>query len=170
MYMVTLLVEDEMEALFLMNFWNHQWCIYLTSLNKSCSCPEVRFFLLEKNSMHQRPHMVVWMVHSEWQSWDLGTILWWGRRSFLTHSVFNAFSFLDIMVLWWSEVVQSCLTLCDPVDYSPPGSSVHGILQARILEWVAISFSRGSSWPRDQTQVSRIAGRRFNLWATRVVL
>ena len=65
-----------------------------------------------------------------------------------------------------SEVAQSCPTLCDPVDCSPPGSSVHGILQARILEWVAISFSRGSSWPRDQTQVSRIAGRHFNLWAT----
>ena len=42
-------------------------------------------------------------------------------------------------------VTQSCLTLCDPMDYSPPGSSVHGILQARILEWVAIPFSRGSS-------------------------
>ena len=67
----------------------------------------------------------------------------------------------------WSEVTQLCPTLCDPVDYSPPGSSVHGILQARILEWVAISFSRGSSRPKDQTQVSRIAGRRFNLWATR---
>ena len=51
--------------------------------------------------------------------------------------------------------------------YSPPGSSVHGILQARILEWVAISFSRGSSRPRDQTQVSCIAGSSFNLWATR---
>ena len=49
---------------------------------------------------------------------------------------------------------QSCLTLCDPVDCSPPGSSVHGILQARILEWVAISSSRGSSWPRDWTLVS----------------
>ena len=67
----------------------------------------------------------------------------------------------------WSEVAQSCPTLCDPVDCSPPGSSVHGILQARILEWVAISFSRGSSRPRDQTRVSRIAGRCFNLWATR---
>ena len=66
-----------------------------------------------------------------------------------------------------SEVAQSCPTLCNPVDCSPPGSSVHGILQARILEWVAISFSRGSSWPRDRTQVSCIAGRRFNLWATR---
>ena len=67
----------------------------------------------------------------------------------------------------WSEVAQLCLTLCDPVDCSPPGSSIHGILQARILEWVAISFSRGSPQPRNRTQVSRIAGRRFNLWATR---
>ena len=65
-----------------------------------------------------------------------------------------------------SEVTQSCPTLCDPVDCSLPGSSVHQILQARILEWVAISFSRGSSQPRDRTQVSRIGGRRFNLWAT----
>ena len=48
-----------------------------------------------------------------------------------------------------SEVTQLCLTLCDPVDCSPPGSSVHGILQARILEWVAISLSRGSSRPSD---------------------
>ena len=48
-----------------------------------------------------------------------------------------------------SEVAQSCVTLCDPIDCSPPGSSVHGILQARMLEWVAISFSRGSSRPRD---------------------
>ena len=66
-----------------------------------------------------------------------------------------------------SEVTQSCPTLCDPVDYSPPGSSVHGILQTRILEWVAISFSSGSSQLRDQAQVSRIAGRRFNFCATR---
>ena len=66
-----------------------------------------------------------------------------------------------------SEVTQLCRTLCDPTDCSPPGSSVHGILQARILEWIAISFSRGSSWCRDRTQVSRIAGRCFNLWATR---
>ena len=50
------------------------------------------------------------------------------------------------------SVTQSSLTLCDPKDCSPPGSSVHGILQARILEWVAIAFSKGSSWPRDQTR------------------
>ena len=58
-------------------------------------------------------------------------------------------------------VSQSCLTLRDPMDCSPPGSSVHGILQGRILEWVAIPFSRGSSQLRDQTQVSYIAGRFF---------
>ena len=56
---------------------------------------------------------------------------------------------------------QSCPTLCDPMDCSPPGSSVHGSLQARILEWVAIPFSRESSWPRDQTRVSCITGRIF---------
>ena len=67
-----------------------------------------------------------------------------------------------------SEVAQSCLTLRDPVDCGLPGFSIHGILQARILEWVAISFSRGSSQPKDQTQASHIGGRRrFNLWATR---
>ena len=56
------------------------------------------------------------------------------------------------------EVAQSCLTLCDPVVCSLPGSSVHGIFQARILEWVAISFSRGSSRARNRTRVSCIAG------------
>ena len=66
-----------------------------------------------------------------------------------------------------SEVTQSCLTLCDPMDCSLPGSSVHGIFQAGILEWVAISFSRGSSWPRDWIWVSRIVGRCFTVWATR---
>ena len=66
-----------------------------------------------------------------------------------------------------SEVTQWCLTLCDPVYCSLPGSSVHGILQARILEWITVSFSRGSSRPRDWIQISRISGRRFNPWATR---
>ena len=75
---------------------------------------------------------------------------------------------LCIWFVWYIKLVaQSCLTLCDPMDCSPPGFSVHGILQARILEWVAICFSRGSSWPRDQTQVSCIAGRFFTIWATR---
>ena len=62
-----------------------------------------------------------------------------------------------------SEVAQSCPTLSDHMDCSPPGSSIHGILQARVLEWVAISFSRGSSQPRDRTRVSYIVGRCFTV-------
>ena len=61
----------------------------------------------------------------------------------------------------------SRVRLCDAMDCKLQGSSVHEIFQARVLEWVAISFSRGSSRPRDQTQVSCVVGRRFNIWATR---
>ena len=67
-----------------------------------------------------------------------------------------------------SEVTQSCPTLCDLMDCSLPGSSVHGIFQARILEWVAISPSRRSP-PRDWTQISCIVGRHFTVWDTREV-
>ena len=77
----------------------------------------------------------------------------------------------EIGHLFWitkeNEVAHLCLTLCDPMDCSLPGSSVHGIFQARVLEWIAISFSRGSSRPRDWTKISRIAGRPFTIWATR---
>ena len=72
------------------------------------------------------------------------------------------FSFLIVKVKSLSRV-----QLCDPMDCNLPGSSVCGIFQARILEWVAISFSRGSSRPRDWTRVSCIVGRRFTIWATR---
>ena len=65
------------------------------------------------------------------------------------------------------DVAQSCPTLCDPMDCSLPGSSIHGIFQARVLEWVAISFSRGSSQPSDLTRVSHTPGRHFTVWATR---
>ena len=64
-------------------------------------------------------------------------------------------------------VAQSCLTVYGPMDCSPPGSAVYGILQARVLKWVATPFSRGSSQPRDQTWVSSIAGRFIIIWATR---
>ena len=60
-----------------------------------------------------------------------------------------------------SEVTQLCTTLCDLMDCSLPGSSIHGIFQARVLEWVAISFSRGSSRPRDRSRVSLVAGQWF---------
>ena len=65
------------------------------------------------------------------------------------------------------KVAQSCLSLCYPMDCSLPGSSVHGIFQARILEWVAISLSRGSSRSRDRTLVSCIGVSFFTSWATR---
>ena len=72
--------------------------------------------------------------------------------------------FLDTVAVL---VTQSCLTLCDPWTVARQALSVHGILQARILKWVAIPFSRGSSQPRDRTQVFCIASRFFTVWATR---
>ena len=82
-----------------------------------------------------------------------------------------------LIAIWYREkwvrecvcvfIAQSCPTLCNPMDCSPPGSSVHEIFQARILEWVTISFSRGSSQPRDRTLVSWTAGKFSTNWATR---
>ena len=71
------------------------------------------------------------------------------------------------LILQWrkKDSAKSCPSSCDPMDCSLSGSSVHGILQGRTLEWVAIVFSRGSSWPRTRTQVSCIAGRFFTDWA-----
>ena len=79
-----------------------------------------------------------------------------------------ALHLFHMLAKYESEVAQSCPTLCYPMACNLLGSSLQGILQARILEWVAISFSRGASQPRDRTQVSHIAGRCFNLLATRV--
>ena len=87
----------------------------------------------------------------------------WERSSFVTAPWIG----LDCFVCEKEIVTQSCWTLCDPVDCSPPGCSVHGILQASILEKVAIPFSRGSSRPWDQTWVFHIAGGSFTIWATR---
>ena len=70
----------------------------------------------------------------------------------------------DVVVI---KLTQSCPTLCNPMGCSLRGCAVHWIFQATVLEWVAISFSRGSSQPRDRTQVSRIVHRDFTIWATR---
>ena len=92
-------------------------------------------------------------------------------RSQFSYLNLSNFFFLFIIINWYIwryisevkvKVTQSCPTLCDPMDYR-----VHGILQARILESVAFPFSRGSSQPRDWTQVSHIAGGFFTSWATR---
>ena len=86
------------------------------------------------------PHLIL----IEWSKWMMNNL-----KSLITRGFFFFFKNSGKC-----EVAPSCPTLCNPVDCSLPGSSVHGILQARVLEWVAISFSRGSSWPRDQTEVS----------------
>ena len=82
----------------------------------------------------------------------------WGIQFSLAYSYIN--------ILYCAQSL-SHVWLCGAVDYSLPGSSVHGIIQATILEWVVISFSRGSFWPRDQTQVSCTTGGFFTIWATR---
>ena len=101
----------------------------------------------------------------------LENLPYWGSLSPLLFPMGKALELMSSMGFWSRKVkvlvAQSCLTLWDPMDCSPPGSSVHGILQTRILEWAVIYFSRGSSRPRDQTQVSCIAGRCFTLCATR---
>ena len=86
-------------------------------------------------------------------------------RGVCIFSEFNGNIFCKKSVL--CLVAQSCPTVYDPMDCSPPGSSVHGILQAGILEWVAMPSARGSSQPRDGSQVSCIAGGFFTIWATR---
>ena len=88
---------------------------------------------------------------------------WWIRKG---NPIWSAFSLGKGRGPWKAKVAQLCPTLCDPMHFSPPGSSVHAILQARILEWVAVPFSRGSSQSRDQTQVSHIAGRFFTICIT----
>ena len=88
--------------------------------------------------------------------------------------ILSATRFLQLQWLHYpeseSEVAQSCPTLCDPTDCNLSGSSVHGIFQAIVLEWIAVSFSSKSSRPRDWTQVSHIVDRRLTVWATRVDL
>ena len=98
---------------------------------------------------------------------------WWSffstpQNIFLTSLLTFKIYYLKYF-LRWSEVKvsQPYLTLCNPMDCSLSGSSVLGILQARMPKWAAVSFSRGSSQPRDWTQVSCIAGRFFTVWATR---
>ena len=113
-----------------------------------------------------------WMASPTRQTWvwvDSRSWWWTGRPGVLRFMGLQRVGRLSdwTELNWrvkWSEVrvAQLCLTVCNPMDYR-----VHGILQARILEWVAFSFSRGSSQPRDRTRVSCIAGGFFTSWAIR---
>ena len=111
---------------------------------------------------YQSSLMDTWVVSTLSLLWIV-LLLWTLVLNYFYDYLFSVLWGMYIGVEKWSKVfvAQSCLTLSDPTNYSPPGSSVHGIFQARILEWVAISFSRGSSWPRDRAQVSCIVGRFF---------
>ena len=95
---------------------------------------------------------------------------WWPTVHGVTKSWTLLSDFTFTFTKWGYSVrvlvAQLCLTLCDPMDYSPSGSSVHKIFQTRILEGAAISFSRGCSWPRDWTRISCSAVRFFTIWAT----
>ena len=97
---------------------------------------------------------VLWGTNS---SHSLEPVTWLRDKllCYLSQCIWGIFSIRQKILL--CLVIQSCLTLCDPMDCSPLSSSVHGILQARILEWIAMPSSRGSSQPRDRTQVSHIA-------------
>ena len=128
-------------------------------------------FLIFKSQWHAQN--ILWKNTCFWRRLHRWGPRW--ERCFLFH-IFIRF---HLWILWMCVLLkrvlmlvlaaQSCLTLCDPMDCSPPGSSVHEIFQARILEWIAISFSGGSSHPRDRTWVSCTAGRFFTDWATLIM-
>ena len=130
-------------------------------------------------------------LYLPWSGWDQMPWSWFSEcwvlsqlfHSFLDHFCLNDyFAYFSFCGWEWSAKTsnldcgcvcvfnaQSCPTLSAPIDCSPPGSSVHGILQTRIPEWVAMPFSRGSSWPRDQTCISCVsytAGRFLTIWVT----
>ena len=107
--------------------------------------------VIHMNTILDHKHILVYL-----ESWCMMELMFQMNRSI------SLFFIICVCVL----VVQSCLTLCDAMNRSPPGSSVHGFLQARILEWIAIPFSTGSSWPKDQGLVFCITGRFFTIWAT----
>ena len=90
----------------------------------------------------------------------IATNLWTRRKHHFIYLFFYNEIFSNSPFIFFNQLF---ILSCDPMDCSLPGSFLHGILQARVLEWVAISFSRGSFRPRDRTQVSRISGRCFNL-------
>ena len=123
---------------------------------------EYRSVSLSLSLSHTHTHTgvtVLWVKKKNIGStWDPSVSSWYFS---LPTSKHKSYTFLCV------SFTQSCLTLCDPTDCSPPDSSVCGTFQARILQWVAMPFSRGSSQPRDRTRVSHIAGRFLTLWATR---
>ena len=149
------------ELLWFMIMANMVKCVFLSLLIPLSLIPTLWNQFPNKLPITLFPKVYFWVSQSETAKVDPSRSSVWLSRSELPRA------FLPI---WWRRgrmlVAQLCPILCNSMDYSPLGSSVHGILQARILEWVTISFSRGSSQLRDQTQFC-IAGRFFTIWAFR---
>ena len=126
-----------------------RWVITLTWLSWSWSS-----FLYRSSvySCHLFCHNRILLNHRNW--WRSDTRYGVGDPE--KHDAQQNMSDTEGSIQWACSVAQLCLTLCNPMDCSPPGSSVHGILQVRMLEWIAISFSRASSQSRDSTHVSYI--------------
>ena len=126
------------------------------------SCIARRFFMLNPQGFAGAVSFS-WMLLIPLSVWHLLLTIQMKFKNCLYYGILLTISLYYISYY----LILSCLTLCDHMIYSLPGSFVHGIFQARILEWVAISSSRGSSRLRDRTQISCIAGRLFTIWATR---
>ena len=119
------------------------------------SCPLLLLLLLLSRFSCVRLCATPWTAAYEAppsMGFSMARVLEWGAIAFSMSITLRSGNSLTIIVLV-CLVTQSCPTLCNPMGYSPPDSSVHGVLQARILEWVAMPSSRGSSWPKDRTCV-----------------
>ena len=110
-------------------------------------------------------------LKSESPEWGSVRLLWVRAGGLVRRSGGAGFSWRAWNLTFYGVKVklftQSCPILCNPMNYSPSGSSVHGIFQAKTLEPEAVPFSKGSSWPRDRTQVCCITGRFFTVWTTK---
>ena len=115
-------------------------------------CTPNRMFIVLKIEYHfyWRFSFEAMLIKTNYSTKTFTNMINWVNETIILGSLF----WIEVK---WSEVTQWCLTLCNPMDCSLPGSSVHGFLQARILEWAAILFSRGSSQPRKWTRVSYVA-------------
>ena len=156
-------------------FWNVKFCTWGNSREHFNNVVSVAEHVL--SFFFRRPLSVTWYPVRGWGGLKL--VCMDSSFCFLfclscTHSRVADPSGMNVQPHCWpseseSEVAQSCPTLCYPMDYSPPSSSVQRIFQAGILEWIVISFSKGSFRAKDQTQVAYIVGRRFTIRATREV-
>ena len=124
--------------------------------------------MIGSNFSDELPYKVWHILDQVWLLFFLFTRMVYRGHSFhhaVSHCVYHSLCCVCVCVCVCVLVAQSCLTLCDPIDCSPPDFSVHGILQTSVLEWIAIPFSRGTSQPRDWTLVSCVSCTLFTIWA-----